>query len=37
MTPTPTLDVYEMAYLAGGPRRAVEAAVVSLAEIGCLG
>ena len=29
MTGTRTLDVYEMAYLAGGPRQAVEAAVTS--------
>jgi uncharacterized protein (TIGR04222 family) len=36
MTGTRTLDVYEMAYLAGGPRQAVEAAVVSLIEIGVL-
>jgi uncharacterized membrane protein YgcG len=32
MTGTRTLDVYEMAYLAGGPRQAIEAAVVSLIE-----
>ena len=36
MTGTRTLDVYEMAYLAGGPRQAIEAAVVSLIEIGVL-
>jgi hypothetical protein len=36
VTETRTLDVYEMAYLAGGPRRAIEAAVVSLAETGVL-
>jgi hypothetical protein len=36
MTGTRTLDVYELAYLAGGPRRAVEAAVVALAEAGVL-
>ncbi len=36
MTGTRTLDVYEMAYLAGGPRQAVEAAVVSLIEAGVL-
>ncbi len=36
MTGTRTLDVYEMAYLAGGPRQATEAAVVSLIEAGVL-
>ncbi len=36
MTATRTLDVYEMAYLAGGPRQAIEAAVVSLIEAGVL-
>lgn len=36
MTATRTLDVYEMAYLAGGPRQAIEAAVVSLVETGVL-
>jgi hypothetical protein len=36
MTGTRTLDVYELAYLAGGPRRAVEAAVVALVEAGVL-
>ncbi len=36
MTATRTLDVYEMAYLAGGPRQAIEAAVVSLIETGVL-
>ncbi len=36
MTRTRTLDVYEAAYLAGGPRRATEAAVVSLMETGVL-
>jgi hypothetical protein len=36
MTATRTLDVYELAYLAGGPRRAVEAAVVALVEAGVL-
>ena len=36
MTGTRTLDVYEMAYLAGGPRQAIEAAVVSLIEAGVL-
>jgi uncharacterized protein (TIGR04222 family) len=30
------LDVYELAYLAAGPRRAVEAAVVALVEAGVL-
>jgi hypothetical protein len=36
MTGTRTLDVYELAYLAGGPRRAVEAAVIALVEAGVL-
>ena len=36
MTGMRTLDVYEVAYLAGGPRRAVEAAVVALIENGRL-
>ena len=37
-TPLPLLgsDLYEVAYLAGGPRRAVEAAVVALIEDGRL-
>jgi hypothetical protein len=36
MTGTRALDVSELAYLAGGPRRAVEAAVVTLVEAGGL-
>jgi hypothetical protein len=36
MTGTRILDVYELAYLAGGPRRAVESAVVALVEAGVL-
>jgi len=36
MTRTRPLDVYELAYLAGGPRRAAEAAVVALIEAGVL-
>lgn len=36
MTGTRALDVYELAYLAGGPRRAAEAAVVALIEAGAL-
>ena len=36
MTGTRTLDVYELAYLASGPRRAVETAVISLLEAGML-
>jgi hypothetical protein len=36
MTGTRTLNVYELAYLAGGPRRAAEAAVVALVEAGVL-
>ena len=36
MTGTRTLDVYELAYLAAGPRRAAEAAVVALIEAGVL-
>jgi hypothetical protein len=36
MTETRSLGVYELAYLAGGPRRAVEAAVVALVEAGVL-
>jgi hypothetical protein len=36
MTETRTLGVYDLAYLAGGPRRAVEAAVVTLVETGVL-
>ncbi|MGY1695345.1 TIGR04222 domain-containing membrane protein [Geodermatophilus sp. SYSU D00814] len=36
MTGTRSLDVYETAYLTGGPRRAVAAAVVSLVETGVL-
>jgi hypothetical protein len=36
MTGTRILDVYELAYLASGPRRAVETAVVALVEAGVL-
>ena len=36
MTATRTLDAYELAYLAAGPRRAAEAAVVALIEAGVL-
>ena len=36
MTGTRILDVYELAYLAAGPRRAAEAAVVALIEAGVL-
>jgi hypothetical protein len=36
MTGTRTLELYELAYLAGGPRRAVETAVIALVEAGML-
>ena len=34
MTGTRTLDLYELAYLAGGPCRAVDTAVIALVEAG---
>ena len=36
MTETRTLELYELAYLTGGPRRAVQTAVIALAEAGVL-
>jgi hypothetical protein len=36
MTGTRTLELYELAYLTGGPRRAVETAVIALVEAGVL-
>ena len=36
MTETRTLELYELAYLAAGPRRAVQTAVIGLAEAGVL-